>query len=189
MCVSACVCVFVPLSAQTCNDPVVIRHTHTHCSLGKEWGRHEGNSSRGKEGLFMMPYFLSQHPLSSRGKSIPKVKGHPGGIPFVLSALLCTFGPECVYVCVSVMKTTPVTIFGLTDFFLTNSSWWACCVHFTFFDNEKFNDRQYFRKKRVSCSVEQQCPCPTSIKQQQRLVRLRHRLYTVWSAFLFFFHY
>lgn len=41
----------------------------------------------GKEGLFTVPYFLSQHPLSSRGKSIPKVKGHPGGIPFVPSAM------------------------------------------------------------------------------------------------------
>lgn len=42
-----------------------------------------GWNGGGEEGLFMVPYFLSQHPLSSRGKSIPKVKGQPEGIPFV----------------------------------------------------------------------------------------------------------
>lgn len=52
----------------------------------------KGISSRGKDELFMVPYFLSQHPLSSWGKSIPKVKGHSGGIPFVLS--------HAIYVCV-----------------------------------------------------------------------------------------
>lgn len=50
----------------------------------------------GEEGLFMVPYFLSQHPLWSWGKSIPKVKGQPGGIPFVLPASLRV----CVFVCV-----------------------------------------------------------------------------------------
>lgn len=38
----------------------------------------------GRKELFTVPYFLSQHPLSSRGKSIPGVKGHAGGILFVL---------------------------------------------------------------------------------------------------------
>lgn len=44
----------------------------------------------------MVPYFLSQHPLSTRGKSISKVKGQPGGIPFVLSATPYVFSPVCM---------------------------------------------------------------------------------------------
>lgn len=51
----------------------------------------------------MVPYFLSQHPLSSRGKSIPKVKGHPGGIPFVFS-LPCRICSALRGVFLSIMK-------------------------------------------------------------------------------------
>lgn len=70
-----------------CNDSVIV---------GLNGGM--GKTSReqlegGKERLFMVPYFLSQHPLSSRGKSIPKVEGHSGGIPLV---------QPCVCVCVSI---------------------------------------------------------------------------------------
>lgn len=42
----------------------------------------------GRKELFTVPYFLSQHPLSSRGKSIFGVKGHTGGILFVLSSVV-----------------------------------------------------------------------------------------------------
>lgn len=71
----------------------------------------------------MVPYFLSQHPLSSRGKSIPKVKGHPGGIPFVLSAMPYMFSPVCVCFCneslcisVSLALAVFTKIFDLIDF-------------------------------------------------------------------------
>lgn len=43
-----------------------------------------------------MHYFLSQHPLSSRGKSIPKVKGHPRSIPFVPSPMPYMFNMKSV---------------------------------------------------------------------------------------------
>lgn len=48
----------------------------------------------------MVPYSLSQHPLSSWGKSIPKVKGLPGGIPFVLFATPYMFSPVCAVLAV-----------------------------------------------------------------------------------------
>lgn len=88
-----------------CNDSVIV---------GLNGGM--GKTSReqlegGKERLFMVPYFLSQHPLSSRGKSIPKVEGHSGGIPFV-QPCVCV----CFYLCLAFSVFTKT--FGLIDFLL-----------------------------------------------------------------------
>lgn len=58
----------------------------------ENWNKEDvKRTARGGEGLLTVPYFLSQHPLSSRGKSTPKVKGHPEGISFVLSAVPYVF--------------------------------------------------------------------------------------------------
>ncbi len=91
VCTRAYVCGFVCVSGLS--RAMTLSSSDTQSGWRVEWGRHEGNSSRGKEGLFMVPYFLSQHPLLSRGKSIPKVKGHPGGIPFVFYAMPYMFSP------------------------------------------------------------------------------------------------
>lgn len=80
-------------------------HTHTHTAAEERngWGGggHEGNSSRGKEGLFMVPYFLSQHPLSSQGKSIPKGQGSPWR-HFFCSQCHAVYVQPCVCACVHV---------------------------------------------------------------------------------------
>lgn len=54
-------------------------------------------TARGGVGLLTVPYFLSQHPLSSRRKSTPKVKGHPGGISFVLSSCMFSTLDGCFF--------------------------------------------------------------------------------------------
>lgn len=78
--------VMTPSSSQT--------NAHSKKKKEGERGRHEGSSQREEEELFTVHYFLSQHPLSSRGKSIPKVKGHPGSIPFVPSPMPYMFSTK-----------------------------------------------------------------------------------------------
>lgn len=76
----------------------------------------------------MVPYFLSQHPLSSRGKSIPKVKGQPRGIPFVLPAVPCVFDSATAFLllCESKQKKLASLIFQVDTCYSPEKL--ACCL-------------------------------------------------------------
>lgn len=138
---------------------------------------------KGEEGLVTVPYFLSQHPLASRGKSIPKVKGQPGGIPFVLSArpYKSSLPKRCVCMWVHLHLQSKLSISPLLqtkhEVSLISLFWSLrvpttlrqparsaskdCLAHFLC--SQKFNDRQPLQKKKGQqfyCAAPRKVDCP-----------------------------
>lgn len=106
--------------SQTCNDPVVIRHTR---QLEERNGEGMKETARGgKEGLFALPYFLSQHPLSSRGKVYSRGQGSPWRHSFCsLPATLCMLSPSVMKAC-AFLSLRSLKISGPADYFSVNVS-------------------------------------------------------------------
>lgn len=102
------VCVCVPLSAQTCNDPVVIRHTHS--AWKEEWGRQEGNRSRGGGRALHGALFSKSTPSLELGESLFQRSRVSLEAFLLFSAVPYTFIPRSMY---RVLNRRPAISYGM----------------------------------------------------------------------------
>lgn len=164
------------VSTQTCNDPVVITHTHSAAENRNEEDIKDTTPLGWGKGPFTVPYFPSQHPLSSRGKVYPRGQGSTLRHSF---CSLChdVYAQPCVFVCVCAWKPgISHSVFtkkcSLIDFSVINSKLSA-------FSQLLLADQLTFftaRDRNVSCSACYRC---LTLAQTTD-----YRQYTVWLVFL-----
>lgn len=170
-----CVCVFVLVSTQTCNDPVVITHTQSAAENRNEEDIKDTTPLGWGKGPFTVPYFPSQHPLSSRGESLSQ-RSRVNLEAFLLLSLpwrICS--SLCVCVCAwkpGISHSVFTKKCSLIDFSVINSKLSA-------FSQLLLADQLTFftaRDRNVSCSACYRC---LTLAQTTD-----YRQYTVWLVFL-----